>query len=53
MATVEVIQLILDRFKKVGTPTVYTILMNMGYESVFMEGVHPINDRYPLTSARR
>ena len=33
MGNIEVSQSVLDRFKKVGTPTVFTMLMNMGYFS--------------------
>lgn len=53
MTTVEVHQSVLDRFKKVGTPTIYTMLMNMGYESVFMEGVQPMNQKWPLAGRAR
>jgi len=49
----DVSQSLLDRFKKVSTPTVYTMLMNLGYESVFMEGVHPMNDDRPLAARAR
>jgi regulator of RNase E activity RraA len=53
MDVVEVSQSVLDRFKKVGTPTVFTILMNMGYESVFMEGVFPMNNGRALAARAR
>ena len=49
----DVSQSLLDRFKKVSSPTVYTMLMNLGYESVFMEGVHPMNDERPLAARAR
>lgn len=49
----DVSQALLDRFKKVSSPTVYTMLMNLGYESVFMEGVHPMNDGRPLAARAR
>lgn len=44
-------QSILERFKKVSTPTVYTGLMQLGYESVFMEGVVPMTSS-PCLAAR-
>ena len=53
MDIVEVPQSVLDRFKKVGTPTVFTMLMTMGYESVFMEGVFPMNNGRSLAGRAR
>jgi len=53
MSTNDIPQSILNRYKKVSTPTVYTKLMELGYESVFMEGVHPINNERPLAGRAR
>lgn len=53
MATVEISQAILDRFKKVATPTVFTAVRNRGAALCFMEDVNPFTPGKKLAARAR
>jgi len=53
MPAIEVSQEILDRFKKLSTPTLYTAVRNRGAPKCFMEEVHPLTPGQRLAARAR